>query len=249
MTEPAEEHTRPRARTWRFVTPVMFLLTGGLFAVSAANSEGTDLRPGRTTDLASLVQVENQRLQDLRAESRDLTREVDRLSRALQDDAVRRARARARELREPAGLTRVSGSGVTVTLSDAPREIREKTEDDNDLVVHQQDIQAVVNALFDAGAVAVTIEGQRVVTSTGIQCAGSTVQVNGLYFPEPYEITGIGDPEVLEERIDADGYLQYYRTLAAQEDVQIGWGLARADDLVAPGYTGAINPQYAALLD
>ena len=36
---------------------MVILLCGSLFVISAQNSDGTDLRPGRYTDLASLVQA------------------------------------------------------------------------------------------------------------------------------------------------------------------------------------------------
>ncbi|WP_165872860.1 DUF881 domain-containing protein [Nocardioides jejuensis] len=233
-------------RSWAVVTPVVFLLAGGLFAVSAANSEGTDLRPGRTTDLAGLVQVQNRDLRKLRDQSRRLSREIDALTASRNDSGSRETRAAVRRLKGPAGLQRVTGDGVTVTLSDAPREVRESSDQDiNTLVVHQQDIQAVVNAMWAAGAKAVTIEGQRVVTTTGIQCAGSTVQVNGLYFPQPYEITAIGDVDTIEQRITDDGYLQVYRAQAAEPDIAIGWTMQSGSDLVAQPYTGPIRAEYA----
>lgn len=228
------------------MTPVIFLMAGGLFAVSAANSEGTDLRPGRTTDLAGLVKVENDHLRELRAESRELSVEVDALTASQQDLRSQEARQAVQKLKAPAGLRPVHGQGVTVTLADASREVRESSEQDiNSLVVHQQDIQAVVNAMWAAGARAVTIQGQRVVTTTGIQCAGSTVQVNGLYFPQPYVIQAIGDADVIEERIENDGYLQVYREQAAQPDIAIGWSLERDDDATAGAYTGPIRAEYA----
>lgn len=233
-------------RPWAVVTPVVFLLAGGLFAVSAANSEGTDLRPGRTTDLAGLVQVENGHLRDLRAESRGLTRQVEALSASRKDLGSKKTQDAVRRLRDVAGLKRVTGEGVTVTLSDAPRDVRETSDQNiNTLVVHQQDIQAVVNAMWAAGAKAVTIQGQRVVSTTGIQCAGSTVQVNGLYFPQPYVITAIGDVDALEERIADDGYLQLYRSQAEEPDIAIGWDLEPGYDLVAKPYTGPIRAEYA----
>jgi uncharacterized protein YlxW (UPF0749 family) len=225
---------------------VVFILAGGLFAVSAANSEGTDLRPGRTTDLAGLVQVENHHLRELRAESRDLTRQVEELSASRKDLGSKKTQNAVLRLRDVAGLNRMTGEGGTVTLSDAPRDVRETSDQNiNTLVVHQQDIQAVVNAMWAAGAKAVTIQGQRVVTTTGIQCAGSTVQVNGLYFPQPYRITAIGDPDALEERIADDGYLQLYRSQAEEPDIAIGWDLERGYDLVAKPYTGPIRAEYA----
>lgn len=233
-------------RPWAVVTPVVFLFTGGLFAVSAANSDGTDLRPGRTTDLAGLVQVENRHLRELRRESRELNREVAALTKSLDNLGSPETRDAVRRLKDAAGVRKVTGDGVTVTLSDASREVRAASDQDiNALVVHQQDIQAVVNAMWAAGAEAVMIEGQRIVTTTGIQCAGSTVQVNGLYFPQPYEITAIGDVDAIEQRIADDGYLQVYRQQATEPDIAIGWELERGYGLTAPAYSGPIRAEYA----
>ena len=64
MTPEAHE-TRARRRRWRVGTPLVFLASGALFMISAANSEGTDLRPGRTTDLAGLVRNESKHLEKL----------------------------------------------------------------------------------------------------------------------------------------------------------------------------------------
>ena len=61
-----------------------------------------------------------------------------------------------------------------MTLDDAPEDVHAATEGDpNDLVVHQQDIQAVANAMWNAGAEAVTIQGQRLISTTGIKCEGN----------------------------------------------------------------------------
>ena len=66
-----------------------------------------------------------------------------------------------------AGFTPVTGPPVTVTLDDAPASITADGVDPDLLVVHQQDIQAVVNALWRGGAEAMTIQGQRVISTTG----------------------------------------------------------------------------------
>jgi uncharacterized protein YlxW (UPF0749 family) len=238
------EHRAPR-RKWRLGTPLVFGLSGALFMVSATNSEGTDLRPGRTTDLAALVRVESRHVGELEARARQLTSDVDRLSRALDDEQVRRAQARADAARGPAGLRPVRGAGVTVTLSDAPRELRTPDQDINQLVVHQQDIAAVVNAMWDAGARAVTVQGRRVISTTAFKCAGSSVEINGRYYPQPYRISAIGVPDEIEARIDADRYVSGYRRDAADEDIQIGWDIEQDEDLEAPAFDGLLDLEYA----
>ena len=160
---------------------VVVLLSGALFVVSAQSSEGTDLRPGRYDDLAGLTDSEADRAAGLQKKVADLTEEVRELTDQVDDDAVRRHQREVAELEDPAGLTPREGPGVVVTLSDAPEEVIDAaTGDKNLLVVHQQDIQAVVNALWKGGATAVVIQGQRVVSTTGIKCEGNSVMLQGV---------------------------------------------------------------------
>jgi len=111
--------------------------------------------------------------------------------------------------------------------------------------VHQQDIQAVVNTMWQAGATAVTVQGQRVVTTTGIKCEGNAVQLQGVPYSQPYVISAVGDPGVLVDAIDSDEYLQLYREQAAQPDIAVGWGLEVEDSITAPAYDGLLDLNYA----
>lgn len=246
-----------RSLAWRIGTPAVALLCGSLLAVSATNSEGTDLRPGRYTDLAGLVEGEAAAYQDVEDRLGDLSAEVDRLSGAVDDKAVDRARGKVAQLRDPAGLTPRSGPGLTITLSDSPDDVfaeaRERNKDLpeekrislNRFVVHQQDIQAVVNALWRGGASAVTIAGQRVISTTGIKCEGNAVQLQGVPYPQPYVIQGVGDPEELEEEIDLDPLVSDYRIDALDPRIAIGWSMEDEERVEAPAYDGVLDPQYA----
>jgi len=206
VTETPEGGPKRNRGFWRIGTPLVVLLSGALFAVSADNSEGTDLRPGRYSDLASLVDAEADDYDELENRVADLKQEVDGLTEQVDDADVRRLQDRIDELRDPAGLEPREGAGVTVTLSDAPEELIEQAVDNdinpNLLVVHQQDIQAVVNAMWAGGATAVTIEGQRVISTTGIKCEGPVVQLQGVPYPQPYEIQAVGDPDAIEAASD-----------------------------------------------
>lgn len=223
----------------------MFALAGGLFLVSANSSDGTDLRPGRVTDLPSLVRAESQELEELKAKAADLNDEVDRLASEVPDADVRRAQALATARQDVAGFEEVHGDGLTVTLADAPDELREDAPDISRLLVHQQDIQAVVNAMWNAGARAITIQGQRVITTTGIKCAGNSVELHGIPYAQPYVITGIGDPDTLRAGIQSSPYLQLYREDAENPDIQVGWSVEEEHDITAPAYTGLRTLQYA----
>jgi len=114
--------------------------------------------------------------------------------------------------------------------------------------VHQQDIQAVVNAMWKGGAVAVTIQGQRVVSTTGIRCIGNSVQLQGVPYSQPYRISAVGDVGALTAAIADDPYLQVYRADAADPDINVGWDEDVEDNLTAPAYNGLTDLQYAQAL-
>ncbi|WP_248579675.1 DUF881 domain-containing protein [Nocardioides sp. InS609-2] len=235
-----------RQRLWQVGTPVVFLLSGALFVVSAENSDGTDLRPGRYTDLASVVRAEAGEANQLTNQVASLNDAVEGLSSGLGDRAVNRYQRQIDALSDPAGLTPRSGPGVTVVLTDAPQELIETSaEDPNFLVVHQQDIQAVVNALWRGGATAVTVQGQRIISTTGIKCSGNTVRLQGQPYAPPYVITGIGDQGDMLTSIDTDDYIARYRRDAADPDIAVGWGLELPAEAVAPAYDGLLSLSFA----
>ncbi len=144
---------------------------------------------------------------------------------------MRKYSRKAALMKAPAGLLPVTGAGVTVTLSDAPQSTGNETPDTVDnpnlLLVHQQDIQAVVNAMWKGGAVAVTIQGQRVVSTTGIRCIGNSVQLQGVPYSQPYRISAIGDVTALTDAIENDAYLQVYRGDSENPDINVGLGRGR----------------------
>lgn len=235
-----------RRSLWRAGTPVVVLLCGALFVVSAANSGGTDLRPGRYTDLASLVKDEADQYAELQQRRTELNDQVASLSAAVSDRDVNRYQRRVAELKDPTGLVPRSGAGISITLSDAPEDVINSTTGDiNELLVHQQDIQAVVNALWKGGATAVTIAGQRIVSTTGIKCEGNAVQLQGVPYPQPYVIQAVGDQGALLTAIEGDTYVAAYREDAADPDISVGWDLELEDRLTAPAYDGLLDLNYA----
>jgi uncharacterized protein YlxW (UPF0749 family) len=231
---------------WQVGTPLVAILSGALFVVSAESSEGTDLRPGRYTDLSAIVSSESRDVAGLKARAASLNEKVQDLTAEVGSKKVDEINAKVRQLQGPAGRDQVSGPGVTVTLSDADESVREDSDVDvNYLLVHQQDIQAVVNAMWLGGATAVTIAGQRVITTTGIKCSGNAVRLHGIPYGQPYVISAVGDQGPLNDALMSSRYLQIYRDPAANPDIAVGWDLKLEDVITAPGYEGPIDLVYA----
>jgi uncharacterized protein YlxW (UPF0749 family) len=241
-----------RRLAWRLATPVVGLLSGALFVISAHSSEGTDLRPGRFTDLGSLARSDAQQVAGLKQRVADLRSQVTVLSGSVDNQQVRRLNRQAAAVKGQAGLEPASGPGITITLSDAPQSTDQDAPDTVDnpnlLLVHQQDIQAVVNAMWKGGALAVTIQGQRVVSTTGIRCIGNSVQLQGVPYSQPYRIQAVGDVSRLSAAIADDSYLQVYRADAADPDIKVGWDEQVESHVVAPAYDGLTDLQYAQVL-
>jgi uncharacterized protein YlxW (UPF0749 family) len=141
-------------------------------------------------------------------------------------------------------MTPMKGPGLTVTLQDAPEKMRDSAGDDvSSAIVHQQDIQAVVNAMWAGGAEAMTIQGQRVVSTTGIKCVGNTVVLHGVPYAPPYEITAIGDLDALQDSLDASEYVDGYKTYV--DAYNLGYEVSTDPDVTMPPYRGGINLRYA----
>jgi uncharacterized protein YlxW (UPF0749 family) len=172
----------------------------GFLAVLAARQPPLATREIRRLELADLIRAEDARVRRIRAEVRTLQAELAGLGTV--GDEVDALRAEARALGMASGSGAVEGPGVVVVLDDSSAR-RSPTGDPNDLIVHERDIQTVVNALWAAGAEAVGINGERLTATSAVRCAGNTLLLHGALHSPPYRIAAIGDPGVLATELPA----------------------------------------------
>lgn len=107
-----------------------------------------------------------------------------------------------KELRLISGLDDVQGPGIRVVIADNEDEDIVGIDINAD-IIHDADIQILINDLRKAGAEAISINGQRVMSKSEIKCAGPTIRVNGRSSANPFVITAIGDPKLLYAAINA----------------------------------------------
>lgn len=138
------------------------------------------------------------------------------------------------------GLTEVTGTGVKIMLNDnTTSTINNPFLNASDLLVHDGDLIHVVNELFNAGAEAISINEQRIISTTAIECDGNVIKVNGKKLGAPFEILAIGYPEQLAGLQRPGGYLE---TLGSRGLVV---NLTKQDSVTIPKYTGTIKFNYA----
>ncbi len=231
--------------TWRHAIPLLTLFAGTLFAASASTAHGTDLRGGDRTKVTELIAQEQRRYQGFQEAYRRLHRQVDELGRQAgrRDARVQAAQREADRLAVGSGFTPLSGRAVRVSLDDAPRDRVPGDPSPDDLVVHQQDVQAVVNALWAGGASGMQIMDQRLVSTSAVRCVGNTLILQGVVYSPPFRITATGDPERLRAALGASPEIQIYRQYVAEYG--LGYTVKTLKKTTLPAYTGNVTPKYA----
>ena len=233
-----------RISLWRVGAPVALLCAGLLFATSATNARGTDLRPSRNTTLAGLVEEQSRRSATLTRQHAALSQDIEQLQ-TQQGSIEPKLSQQLKDLSVAVGTTPVTGPGLTVTLKDAPPEVVKDNPDvDADwLVIHQQDIQAVVNALWAGGADAISIQNHRVISTTGIKCVGNSVVLHGVPYLPPYRITAIGDRQKLQQALDDSKYIENLQDYVVK--FQLGYEVKSQSSIAMPAYEGSLDLQSA----
>jgi uncharacterized protein YlxW (UPF0749 family) len=237
--------TRLPAGRWRVLVPVVCLLAGFGFAVTAHESRGSALRAPSNANLADLVRNAEADVKSAEKTYADLQAQLAAATQAAgrDDAAVANAQRDAGALAAPGGLTAVSGPGITVILDDAGDPSADPGVDPNQLVVHQSDLQAVVNALWAGGAEDMTISGQRVIATSAVRCVGNTLLINGEVFSPPFQVAAIGPFHSMVASLDASRGVTYFKEAAAFYG--LGYTVESEDHLQLPAYKGPIGLTYA----
>lgn len=186
----------------------VFVAAGVLFAMSASHKPPDQ---GRYEDnLHALVARKQSEVQRVENENSDLRDQVN----ILLDDVADQDQSQASQ---PLHVRRYTGPGLTVTLTDAP--IPDPIPPDlsaDVFVIHQQDIEAVINALWMGGAEVVGIQGTQVNLTTEVQCVGNVININGKLFSPPYEISAIGSAQTMKSALEQDEQIQIIQGYVAR---------------------------------
>ena len=182
------------------------------------------------------VEILSQRVGQLEKERDSLMKEVTELRQAIDSDATSKE---IEIIKMGAGMTALQGAGITVTIDDSKRPTK-PGENPNLYLIHDDDILKVINELWAAGAEAIAINDQRLITTSEIRCAGPTLSVNNTRYSPPYNINAIGDPKTLETALKMRG--------GVIETLQF-WGIQitvkKHDSVKIPAYKGAFRFDFA----
>ena len=134
------------------------------------------------------------------------------------------------------GLTALQGEGIIIRLEDG---VESESTTIRDSVIHDSDLKAIVNDLCTAGAEAISINGQRIVSTTAITCIGNVIKINDEKIGNPFEICAIGSKARLDGAVSMNG-----RTLNKMEKDGIIVDVKRSDSVVVPRFDGIFTRDY-----
>lgn len=144
------------------------------------------------------------------------------------------------------GLTELTGSGIIVTVSDnnnvKAKDLDESVDNISYYLVHDEDLVNIVNELNNAGAEAISINGQRIISTTAITCSGAVISINGIKLSSPFKISAIGNPESLSGIARPGGWLQYM-------EPKVITNIEKSNNVTVAKYNGVITPKYMESID
>lgn len=216
-----------------------FAITIQLRSVHKNNGEGT-ISGLRAAEIQNMYQKEKEKNEALYLDYQRIKNDLD-----LYKDAIADTNATTSLLKEQldsaeilAGMKEVSGPGVVVKMNDGTKTPL-PGEPESLYWLHDSDILLVINELKDAGAEAISINGERLTSVSEVRCVGSVLSINNVRTGAPFIINAIGDPKTLESALLFKGGV--VADIAAYCEVDV----KTADMVVVPAYKGAINFKYA----
>jgi len=233
---------------WRYGVPVVCLCAGLLLATTHTVSGGSEIRRSDAPRLVDLVRDAQASVDALSAQRERLVDEVDNHhgGSPSASAALAAITGRADALSADAGLEAEHGPGVVVTLDDAQRDAEGRFPGDasaDDLVVHQQDIEAVLNALWSAGAEAIQMQDQRIIATSAPLCVGNTLLLNGRTYSPPYVVTAIGDASAMQAALAASPMIELYKRYVLR--FGLGYVEERTADATVAAHPPAVRMRYA----
>jgi uncharacterized protein YlxW (UPF0749 family) len=224
---------------WHFSITLVCLLFGLLFT-SNLKTQLQEFNPmaARNKTLVNVIKTQEQRNHELESEITTIRGNIENYHTPKNGQpGLTPIKNKLERMKFLTGLTKVSGPGIIITLED--QEKASTAKEPELYVIHYSSILYIVNDLRTGSAEAISVNGERIVSTSDIRCAGNIILVNTHRLAPPYEIRAIGNPQQLEA-IARSGE---FTTL---ELAQFPVTLDERDDILIPEYKGSYTFNYAA---
>jgi uncharacterized protein YlxW (UPF0749 family) len=181
-----------------------------------------------------------QRIADLRAQLGDIQGSDARRKTSLLDISNELSRQRM-----ASGTIALTGPGITATFDDSTAHSIPENEDPANYILHEYDLRDVLNTLWIAGAEAISVNGERIVSNTSLYCVGTTIICNATRLSPPYEVRAIGDPQALAAALQGSPQMEKFNQRALIYDLPVK--IEQSNDTLIPAYNGSFVFKYASV--
>ena len=214
-----------------------FLLVTAVLSARAAEEE----QQPRRAELVGLIEERRDLVGELDVEVERLRAQVTKAQDAAAERSSADAAASAElsSLSQIAGTVAVRGRGVVVRLDNSNRQPA-SPDQAGAYLIHDADLQLVINGLFAAGAEALDVNGSRVVATTPVRAAGDTIVVNFRPLSPPYVVEAIGADR---ERFDDTEIARRFKRWSTL--FGLGYRVEEKDDITVEAFTGRVGIRVA----
>ncbi len=222
--------------TTRSLTVVLFIVFGIIISAQFRSIPTRISNP--IAPYASLKETK----ESLYNEQLDIKKEIVRLHQEIQnyqnqsENAVltEKQLSDLQNKKAEAGLTKLTGPGITVTLDDSKNNLANE-----DSIIHAADLRDIINTSWGAGAEAISINNQRIVISTAVDCIVNTILINNVRLSVPFKINVIGDKAQLRDTLENSFYLSALRS--RHEKNGITFKIEENNNILMPIFDGSFE--------
>lgn len=202
---------------------------GGLIPIAKAQGYLEDLKKVRAEKDAALQQLNEleERLDKIEQEKAD------------EDYFLKGVVSDLEKYKLASGVVDVKGPGITITVDD-PLPTEEFSNEYSVIMLRSDLLLSLVNKLKDAGAEAISINGQRIIATTEISLAGENVNINTIPTAPPYIIKAIGNPETLESTLTIR-----FGIIEQMKGFDLRINIKQEDEIEIPRFSGILKYRYA----
>jgi uncharacterized protein YlxW (UPF0749 family) len=181
-------------KKWTVIVTICAFLVGVLLMFQLKAQALANQGQPKENILQTVMQYDLENAQ-LKSDNKKIQEELNKYKEGV--DAALLADQQLKRAKQIAGLNPVKGPGVKITLDDSNQKIADP-QDTALYIIHEGYLRTIVNALWNANAEAISINGQRITANTEIFCNGNNILINREIQTPPYTIDAIGDPQSLK---------------------------------------------------
>jgi len=218
-----------------YILFIIFALLGFLATVQIRSTVGVQRESAETLDMDRLNSQLDEKIkvgEDYKNQIKKLENEKEAFLASPINDVNVVSKNELDYLKLISGLTDVTGNGLVITLNDAEKPNEERVMD---YIIHDSDILNVVNQLRIAGALAISINNERIIATSEQLCAGPTIKINNNRYAVPFVIKAIGNSDAIYSAMKDSVIIKDLMDSGKRVT------LTQEKDIIIPKYSNDIN--------